>query len=406
MNHLSRITLTAAGLVTLLAMTDGSGAVFVPERLTTPLSPMTLAPMTLAPAVVASPAAAPAMRLGAVALQSAGVMHFSRDGTLFLADPRGAAVYAIDVAETLRDTTRTAVRVDDVDGKIAAALGTTRDQIRIVDMIAHPLSQSLYFSLTRGRGDDAVPLLVSVTKVEETVTVLPLENIRHARAEIPNVPSADAKTPWGAPRRSFTVTDLALVDGELYVAGLGNEEFASTLRRLPYPFGRAATSTTVEMYHTSHDRYETASPIESFLPITLAGKPSLVAGYGCSPIVTVARAELADRKHVRGKTVAELGGGNRPFDMIGYTNAKGKEYILIANSNRTLTRLDPVEIAAAKPMTSSVKQAYEPAGVGYLPVAVVGVLQLDDYNPANVVMLKRDIEDGSLDVVSQSKNWL
>ncbi len=387
MPHLTRITgvaATGAALAALLAANTGTSAADVP--LGTSES---------------------AMHVGAVQLQSAGVMHFSPDGTLLLADPRAAVIYAIDVADAHRDTSRTGVRIDDVDVKIAAALGTARDEIRIVDMVAHPRSQTLYFSLTRGRGDDAVPLLVSVTKVDETVSILPLERIRHARAAIPNPPGPDAKTSWGAPRRTFVVTDLALVDGEVYVAGLGNEEFASTLRRLPYPFaGKAATATTLEMYHTSHDKYETASPIESFVPITLAGVPSLVAGYGCSPIVTVARAELTDRKHVRGKTVAELGGGNRPFDMIRYTNPQGKEYILVANSNRTLTRLDPAEIAAATPMTTSVTQAWQPAGVGYLPVAVVGVLQLDNYNAGNVVMLKRDIEDGSLDVVSQGMNWL
>ena len=385
MKQLARVTLTVAGLATILATRGSSNAADAPDLAAPPAS---------------------AMHVGAVQLQSAGVMSFSGDGTLFLADPRAAVVYAIDVAESFRDTTKTGVRIDDVDGKIAAALGTTRDQIRIVDMVAHPLSQSLYFSLTRGRGNDAVPVLVSVTKADEKVTVLPLERIRHARADIPHAPSLDAKTPWGAPQRSFSVTDIALVDGEVYVAGLGNEEFASTLRRLPYPFKGTGASTTVEMYHTSHDKYETAAPIESFVPIDLAGKPSLVAGYGCSPIVTVARAELADRKHVRGKTVAELGGGNRPFDMIRYTNLKGKEYILVANSNRTLTRLDPAEIASAKAMTTAVKQAYEPAGVGYLPVAIVGVLQLDNYNAANVVMLRRDIETGELKVVSQGLNWL
>ena len=346
------------------------------------------------------------MHVGAMQLQSAGVMYFAQDGTLFLADPRAAAVYAVDVGESRRDTSQTGVRIDDVDGKIAAALGTTRDQIHIVDMVAHPLSQTLYFSLTRGKGDDAVPLLVSVTKADEKVTLLPLENIRFAKADIPHAPALDAKTPWGAPQRSFTVTHLALVDGQLYIAGLGNEEFASTLRRLPYPFGKEASSTTVEMFHTSHNRYETAAPIESFLPITLAGKPSLVAGYGCSPIVTVTRAELVNGAHVRAKTVAELGGGNRPFDMIRYTNPKGKEYILIANSDRTLARFDPEALASAKAMTTGVSEAYEPGGVPYLPIAVVGVLQLDNYNKSNVVLLQRDIETGLLDVVSVKLNWL
>ena len=385
LNRHARIALGVAGTTALLATKDGATAADLSDR---------------------TPFPANGMHLGAVQLQSAGVMYFSRDGTLFVADPRGAAIYAIDVADTYRDTSRTGVQITDVDGKIAAALGTTRDQIRIVDMVAHPLSQSLYFSLTRGKGNDAVPALVRVTKADEKVTVLPLENIRNARADIPDAPTPDAKTPWGDSKRTFSVTHLALVDGELYIAGLGNEEFASTLRRMPYPFVGKEASTTVEMYHTSHDRYETASPIESFVAIDLGGKPSLVAGYGCSPIVTLTRADLAAGKHVRGKTVAELGGGNRPFDMIRYTNAKGKEYILVGNSNRTLTRLDPEQLAAAKAMTSSVKQAWEPAGVGYLPVAIVGVLQLDNYNADNIVMLKRNIETGSLDVVSETMRWL
>lgn len=345
-------------------------------------------------------------RVAPIELQSAGVMHFAPDGILFLADSRAGAVYAIDVAEPHRDTSVSLVRIDDVDAKIAAALGTTRDQIRVHDMVAHPLSQSLYFSLTRGRGAAAVPAVVSVTKVDERVTVLPLESIRHARAALDDVPSPDAKTPWGAPQRTMSITDLALVDGELYVAGLSNEEFASALRRIPYPFGRAPARTTVEIYHTSHDKWETAAPIESFLPITLGGKPSLLAGYGCAPIVVFSRGDIASKRHLRGKTVSELGGGNRPLDMIRYVNASGKEYVLIANSHRTLTRLDPAELAAAPELTKSVQQAYQPAGVGYLPVASFGVLQLDNYNRAGIVLLERDADDGGLNVVSRGLRWL
>jgi hypothetical protein len=352
------------------------------------------------------PEATYGMRVAPIHLQSAGVMHFAADGILYLADSRAGAVYAIDVNEQHRDTSASLVRIDDVDQKIAAALGTTRDEVRVHDMVAHPLSQSLYFSLTRGRGESTVPVVVSVTKVDEKVTVLPLESIRHARAALNDAPALDAKTPWGASQRTMTITDLALVDGELYVAGLSNEEFASALRRLPYPFGRAPARTTVEIYHTSHNRWETAAPIESFLPIALNGKPSLIAGYGCAPIVVFSRADFASKQHLRGKTISELGGGNRPFDMIRYVNAAGKEYVLIANSHRTLTRLDPAEIAAAPEMTTSVKQAYEPAGVGYLPVASFGVLQLDNYNRAGIVLLERDAEDGSLNVVSRGLRWL
>jgi hypothetical protein len=350
------------------------------------------------------------MRVAPVKLKSAGVMSFTADGTLLLADPSAATVYAIDVADAGHDTSASGVRVDDVDGKIAAALGTTRDELRVVDMVAHPKSQTLYFSLTRGRGDAAVPLLVSVTKVEETVTVLPLESIRHASAQLGDAPALDAKTPWGQPKRTLSITDLALVDNEVYVAGLSNEEFSSTLRRLPYPFvaneGKKAAATTVEIYHTSHDKYETASPIESFLPITLAGRPSLLAGYGCSPIATFTRSELSGAKHLRGKTIAELGGGNRPFDMIAYKNADGREFVLIANSDRTLTRFDVSEVASAPALQTPVKQAYQPAGVEYLPIASFGVVQLDDYNAGHVVVLKRNRDSGALEVASLQKKWM
>ena len=386
--------LAAAGATLVVARGDGGAAWATPPHRESAAAEAAALPATYG------------MRVAPLQLQSAGVMHFAPDGILFLADSRAGAVYAIDVAEQHRDTSATLVRIDDVDVKIAAALGTTRDQLRVHDMVAHPLSQSLYFSVTRGRGDAAVPLVVSVTKVDEKVTVLPLESIRHSRVTLDDAPGLDAKTPWGASQRTMTLTDLALVDGELYVAGLSNEEFASALRRVPYPFGRAPARTTVEIYHTSHDRWETAAPIESFLPITLAGRPSLLAGYGCAPIVVFSRGDLAARRHLRGKTVSELGGGNRPFDMIRYVNPAGKEYVLIANSHRTLTRLDPAEIAAAQEMTTSVKQAYQPAGVGYLPVASFGVLQLDNYNKNGIVLLERDMEDGGLNVVSRSFRML
>ena len=347
------------------------------------------------------------MRVGAVRLMSAGVMQFGPDGTLFVADARAGAVYALDVAESTRDTSSTPIRIDDVDAQIASALGTTRDQIRIRDMVAHPLSQSLYFSVARGRGDDATVAIARITKRDARVTILPLESIRHARAELPDVPSADAKTPWGEPTRSMAITDLALVNGELLVAGLSNEEFSSALRRVPYPFGGAYKSTTVEVFHTSHDKYETASPIESMLPMTLGGKDVVLASYTCSPLAVFDRADLTAKHHVRGRTIAELGGGNRPLDMIRYVSPRsGKEYVLIANSHRTLMRLDPVEIANAPAMTTAVKQAYQPAGVGYLPVSSYGVLQLDAYNKANAVLLQRDPDDGSLDVRSLGLNWL
>jgi len=347
------------------------------------------------------------MRLAPLQLRSIGVMTFGSDGILYVADSRAGAVYAVDLGDAERDTSGTGITVKGVDAQIASVLGTSKDDIRIHDMVANPLSQTVYFSVTKGRGELAVPMLVRLTKRDKQFSVVSLDMIRHARLELPDAASRDTTMPWEGFPRSFTMTHLAVGNGELYVAGLSNEEFKSTLRRVKLPFGQGAVTTKVEIFHTSHNRFETASPIESLLPVTLGGRSLVLASYTCSPLVVFDRDALSGSGVVRGKTVAELGGGNRPFDMIAYKSPKdGKQYMMIANSHRTLMRFNLADIAAAPGMTTAVTQAYQPGGVSYLPVASYGVLELDNYNAHNVIVLDRNPADGSLDLETVGLNWL
>jgi hypothetical protein len=369
---------------------------------------------TAALLILPAPAAPPApdapdalgMRVAALELQSAGAMTFAPDGMLFVADSRAGQLHAVDVADAgASGFTESRAMSADLDRKVAAALGTTRDQVRFRDMAVHPRTRSIYFTVARA-GEDDVEQGVALVRVSgaDAVEVIDLGRIRHSSTALPAAPSRDEKTPWGQPKWVLSVTDLQFVDGQLWVAGLSNEQFASALRRVPFPFA-APSLTTVEIYHTSHDKYETASPITAFLPLTLGGTPMILAGYGCSPIATFSRAELARGGHVRGRTVAELGGGNRPIDIIRYQR-EGKERILIANSDRTLMRIDPADIASAPAMTKPVSQAYEPAGVPYLPVASAGVMQLDDFDDTRVVVLQRDLESGAVHLMGVQKQWM
>jgi hypothetical protein len=344
------------------------------------------------------------MHMGAARLTSAGPMTFNQDAILFLADSRAATLWAVDVGET--GTAKFGERdlVPDLDLKVAGLLGTTRDKIRFGDMARHPKTGSLYFTVSRVTDGPHESALVRARGADQ-VELVNLDNIRNSSAPLPEAPAKDAKTPWGQPQWMLAVTDLAYVDGELWIAGLSNEQFASALRRLPFPFGKSGALTTVEIFHTSHDRWETAAPIDAFLPITLNGTPSLLAGYGCSPIATFTQADLKKGGHLRGRTVAELGGGSRPIDMIRYQR-EGKEWVLIANSARTLMRLDPDEIARAPELTKAVAHAFEPAGVGYLPVASAGVMRIADFGPELVAVLMRDIDTGAVKVTSYQKKWL
>jgi hypothetical protein len=344
------------------------------------------------------------MRVGAVTWQSAGAMTFGPDGTLFIADSKGGKLYALRVEDSRvesRDTGRFAV--GELDTKVAAALGTTPRELRFNDMAVNKATGNIFLTVSRGLGDGSAPALVKVNLRGE-VSLVDVDRIRFSETVLPAQPSRDGKTPWGQPQWMLSVTDLNFVDGELWVAGLSNEQFASALRRVPFPFSSSGALTTVEIYHTSHDKWETAAPIEAFLPISINGRSMILAGYGCAPLATFNTADIKSKKHLRGRTIAEMGGGNRPIDIISFEN-NGRTSIIVANSHRTMMKFDGGEVAGAPEMTTPVDAAYKPGGVPYLPVASAGVMQIDDFGPA-VLVLQRDIESGAVALTTYHKRWL
>lgn len=344
------------------------------------------------------------MTIGAPDLQSAGTLAFGPENVLFIGDSRGAAVFAVDVKDAAKDSGTEPLSLKSIDVKIASLLGTTADAVVINDLAVHPASQNVYLAVSRGRGNDARPVLLRATRKGELEEVA-LTGVPFSKVSLANAPEPGSKTKWGGDLRSMTITDLAYAGGELLIAGMANTEFASTLRRAQFPFQRDLAVNTLEIFHTSHDKYETHSPIESFLPFTINGKPSLLAGYGCAPIASFTLADLKTKPHLRGTTLAELGGGNRPLDMVAFTK-EGQRRVLIANSDRTLMSMSAQDIEKATPMTKAVDAPYLHAGVPYLSIAEIGITQLDTLNEKFVVVVQRDIRDGSLNLRSLSKNWM
>ena len=131
---------------------------------------------------------------------------------------------------------------------------------------------------------------------------------------------------------------MAFVDGKLIVAGLSNEEFASKLRSIAYPFAAADPGTSVEIFHGNHGQLETRSPVYTFVPYTIDSKPHLIAGYTCTPLVKFPMTACSPATKVVGTTIAELGAGNRPIDMIVYKK-DGKEFLLMSNTSRGVMKI-------------------------------------------------------------------
>ncbi len=162
---------------------------------------------------------------GTPALESIGAIAFGPDNVLFVGDSQGAAVYAIDMPDA--EGGDGPVNVENLDAKLAAMFGTTADDITVRDMAIHPASHNVYLSVSRGDGSFG---LVNVAG-DGTLSEVALADVHYSKGDISNAPSPEATYGRRAQARQFTITDLAFSDGEVMVAGLSNQEFASTFRR-------------------------------------------------------------------------------------------------------------------------------------------------------------------------------
>ncbi len=315
--------------------------------------------------------ASAAMVAGKAELKSAGALAIGPSGVLLVGDSTGAAIYALEVNDRPSGKPAGPLEVTGIGEKIAAMLGTTADQIVINDMVANPKRESVYLSVSRGRGPDAVPVIVRVDAAGK-LSEVSLDNIKHAFVNLPDGPQADRQ-------RRDTITSIKYVDGKVLVAGLSNEEFSSSLRSIAYPFESYTKPAGIEIYHGSHGKFETNAPVRTFVPY----KQDILAAYTCTPLVRIPVSELKSGNKVKGVTIAELGAGNRPLDMIVYAKG-GKDFILMANSSRGVMKLPAADLDSYKPITSHT----EIAGVPYETIASLkGVQQLDKIDDASAMVL-------------------
>ncbi len=279
--------------------------------------------VSLCALAVAAPATT-GMNTGKADVKSAGPLAFGPNGILFVGDSLGAQIVAIDTGDTAKAAASASVNVTGIDAKIAAALGTTADQISIKDVATNPVSKNVYISVSRGRSADAKAVILKLDSTGK-MTEVSLDNVKYSAAALPNPQKQSSD-------RNPTITQIRYVDGKVLIAGLSNEEFSSNMKVITFPFASVDKGASIEMYHGSHARYETNSPIRTFVPYTINNQQYILAAYTCTPLVKIPMSELKAGSKVEGTTIAEMGAGNQPLDMVAYKKG-GHDYILMANSN-------------------------------------------------------------------------
>lgn len=359
------------------------------------------------------------LEVGSPQLKSIGPIGFGPDGILFAADNDAATIYAIalgqDGPEDSSDSgspAGAAPAVSGIDSQLAALLGCNREDVHIQDMAAAPEGSAVYLSVMRGSGKSAQPILARVSP-DGAIEEVELEQVPFAATVIADAPDpgdsredirvvpqgepADEEREYGGvrlrlarqPLRRVVVTDLAYVDGALLVAGASNEEFSSRLRRITFPFTGDAVSSSLEIFHVSHGKYETASPIRTFAPY---GEMSILASYTCTPLVRFSIADLQPGAQAKGTTVAELGSMNTPLDVVSYRHANA-DYVLVSNSRHPLLKFAAADLEGQEALVTP----REPVGPERVTLPHEGVTRMANWNGSHVLMLQRT-PSGAIDL--------
>lgn len=341
---------------------------------------------------------------------TASVLEFADAETLFVADSTGGKIHAYTLpAAGSAPESMLPYNILDLDAAIANSLGSDIRGVSYHDVAVHPITQDAYVSATVKIDGAETAAVVSVAR-DGTVTPLDMASLPSTEFAIDDA-TDDGVTFWrDIPAATFTVTDLDYSDGELFVSGLSTGEFASTLRRVPYPFTEASSSTGVEIYHAAHGQTETRAPIRAMSVMNIGGEPTIIAAYTCTPLVTIPVSDLKDGSNVSGKTIAELGYGNTPLEVLDFTvfdregNATPMVLVINREMDADLITLPNLEAAAAGPaIETPVGYLGDTKGVETTPIPLSGVFQAAEQDAQFLVTLHRNIDTGAMDLVSFRK---
>lgn len=309
-----------------------------------------------------------------IELTSSGPLAFGPDGILFISDPKAATVYAIDT-KSYRSPSKAdagAYASDDVRKAIADITGKSESDVTVADMTIDPESAALFLSLAVA-GDAKLAVMTPGSDAK----LVSLDKVMAASTTLQNAPE-DKVTGEGrraSNKRLESITDLAFAEGRLLISGLTGSSPVSTVQSFEFPFRDSSTSSQVEIFHAAHGRDENTAAIRAFIPLNIDGKPSLLAGYTCTPLVRFSLDDLQSGSKVRGTTVAELGNMNRPLDMIVYEK-DGVSYLMITNTARGVMKMKAADIADQAEVTKKV----DGGGTAGLPFEKIeslsGVVQL------------------------------
>ncbi|MEM1233172.1 MAG: hypothetical protein AAGH70_03520 [Pseudomonadota bacterium] len=355
-------------------------------------------------------------------LAFAGALEFSSAGTLFVGDNYNGAIYAFDLSGVSAPAQVAPVNIGDIDVKIADVLGVPKSAVAINDMAVHPVSADILISVTRIGNFESAPAIIKVGQ-DGAMEVLDLASFDVQKQALDHFPDQETTfRPRGLGQMpplvrdvakgeiklsSLAIMDMEFHEGELFVSGVAFDNFLSTLRRMPFPFTGAQSAANVEMYHISHDQYETRAPIRAMSIQEVDGKAQLIAAYTCSPVVLIDLDEIVDGAKISARTLMDYGNG-QPIDMVDFS-VNGEEMLFLTNNSRQPHYFPVAEFSGRKTYgPDDFERGGQSDMSAIMPVGAFGTtmmfdgmsLHLDTLGDSLLVSMTRDLYTGSLNLDS------
>jgi hypothetical protein len=355
----------------------------------------------------------------------AGALTFAPDGTLFVGDNISSAVFAYKIDQALPeqlDPKAPPLEVDSVDNRIASIVHSKIGHVEINGMAVHPTSREIYLSVSRHSSGGVAPAIVKVSLTGK-INEFKLNSLARSEFKIKDGPTADQHFAdragqWPVPSpeqyhekattpmRSMTIVDMKFHDGELYIAGISNEEFASTLRRVPYPFTDEISETQIKIYHDAHAQWETRAPIRAMTFAEVDGKDTMIAAYTCSPIVLIPVEDLKNGAQIEGHVIGDMGNG-QPISMFIF-KYNGEDSLFVTNAAHDPRIIPIASLQHAKVITEADSNHQPILDTMGLPAGVVGKavmfmgssLRADLLDDKFIISLTRSANSGNLNLQS------
>ena len=247
-------------------------------------------------------------------IKSINAISFAPQGVLLVGDGRGSQIFAIETGDTQKSAGQK-VRIENIAKQLGGLIGTTAKGIEILDLAVNPASRKAYLAVRKQ--DDKTNLIFTVD-ADGTISEFELDDVKYAR-----IPVSAGKSGISL------ITDVAWAEDRVIAAGRSSETFASKIFSIDAPLEHEAKGNvySAETYHVSHRRWETKAPMSVVIPLKENDQTFVVGAFSCTPVVKYPLDAIQPDAKIKGRSMIELGSGNRPLDMFVYEKG-GKSYVL------------------------------------------------------------------------------